>query len=915
MKNSFLSLLSLGLLLCAAPFVVATMLDPHFGESGRVELELGVYGNRANAVVVQSDGKIIGAGYAANAAKKDFLLFRILADGSLDPEFNLDGLVTSTVGSHDDEVLALALQKDGKIIAAGYSSEGSTRNFALVRYNPNGSIDRTFGLEGRVVTPVGNSHDEITGVTVQPDGRIVFVGSAQGSQGRVVVLGRYLANGSPDPDFGEGGFSLNMVGLDAQVEGVAVDNQGRILVSGSYTDGSRRSLMVLGFTEKGLLDPDFADEGIALPADQGHYSEGYGMFVDPKGTIWVAGSVGEFEERSAALFRFTAQGEPDSSFENQGVLITSVGPQDDVLYSVVVSEEMLAAAGFRTLNGERAFLLITYEQKSKTLREQSSILTQPDAFMVANMLVTENDDKHLSTALAVVSPDSLVVVGEQQEAQTASVSKYIKAMAPEQPLLVSTGKSNTGNASIFTGQAYDVTRTTAIVPVDISPGFASVSKRGLVFGTAPNPILKDESEGSEKTSDDAPKMLSLSPQNGSATANSGVTLSVSTDVDATCKYSTSPGTAYEQMPRTFSTTGGKNHSQLLNNLEIKQHLYYVRCKNTSTGKVNTSDGIISFTVRAANPTITDTTPPNITNATKDTFQSTEDVILSVTTDEKATCKYSKDTDVAYDLMSDTDTLTATEEGKEHKATLDALEAGTYTYYVRCQDLAGNKNIVGEKIEFTVLITAPPAPNTLLNSMGNFLVGTAFAQTQTTGSPQTQTQTTNTTDTVKKTEEKEDFLEEGSTENGAGTGAFSVQLENLKPGTFFYARAYVMSEGSVYYGNEIGFRTADSCAVATAAYGSLFHPAVQVLRDFRDQFLSSSSWGRVVMQGYYQYSPKVADFISQNETLRQFMQVLLLPVVGLAWLLMHGGTVVLLVALVLSIAVFRSRHYGTLSSRS
>ncbi|MCI5140010.1 MAG: hypothetical protein D3922_16740, partial [Candidatus Electrothrix sp. AR1] len=112
--------------------------------------------------------------------------------------------------------------------------------------------------------------------------------------------------------------------------------------------------------------------------------------------------------------------------------------------------------------------------------------------------------------------------------------------------------------------------------------------------------------------------------------------------------------------------------------------------------------------------------------------------------------------------------------------------------------------------------------------------------------------------------------------------------DLKPGTFFYARAYAVVGGTTYYGNQISFQTADSCFVATAAYGSLFHPAVQLLRDFRDRFMLDNPVSRSLVHLYYRYSPPIADVISSNTILRPLTRTLLMPIVGSVWLTMRFG---------------------------
>ncbi|MGH2732265.1 MAG: delta-60 repeat domain-containing protein, partial [Actinomycetota bacterium] len=117
-------------------------LDPSFSGDGMVIMTAGG-AEAARSIALQPDGRIVAAGESFNGVDRDFALARYNPDGSLDPTFGGDGIVTTAVGVGDDRVFALALQPDGRIVAAGESFNGVDRDFALARYNPDGSLDPT----------------------------------------------------------------------------------------------------------------------------------------------------------------------------------------------------------------------------------------------------------------------------------------------------------------------------------------------------------------------------------------------------------------------------------------------------------------------------------------------------------------------------------------------------------------------------------------------------------------------------------------------------------------------------------------------------------------------------------------------------------------------------------------------------
>ena len=180
-------------------------LDTSFGEGGLSKLPFGEYNSvstsRADAIVFQPDGKIVAAG----AGEQKFALARFNANGSLDTSFGSDGQVTTSFPYEYEgysQVSALQLQSDGRIVAAGAAEgipyEGQVeRNFALVRYNPNGALDKGFGNAGLVTTAIGDSPAWANALAIQPDGKLI----AAGESGTDFALARYEGGGPPPPAY------------------------------------------------------------------------------------------------------------------------------------------------------------------------------------------------------------------------------------------------------------------------------------------------------------------------------------------------------------------------------------------------------------------------------------------------------------------------------------------------------------------------------------------------------------------------------------------------------------------------------------------------------------------------------------------------------------------------------------------
>ncbi|HNL77273.1 MAG TPA: DUF4347 domain-containing protein, partial [Accumulibacter sp.] len=184
---------------------VTAVNDAPTFNSGKVTTAIGTGNDSGTSTLVQPDGKVLVAGYALVDSTYNFALLRYNTDGTLDTSFGSGGKVTTAIGASSDSGNSVAIQTDGKILVAGNTWNGNSNDFGLVRYNTDGSLDTSFGTGGKVTTAVGAGDDFASSVYVQTDGKIVVAGTTVISGNYDFALVRYNANGSLDASFGTGG--------------------------------------------------------------------------------------------------------------------------------------------------------------------------------------------------------------------------------------------------------------------------------------------------------------------------------------------------------------------------------------------------------------------------------------------------------------------------------------------------------------------------------------------------------------------------------------------------------------------------------------------------------------------------------------------------------------------------------------
>ncbi len=325
--------------------------DTSFGAEGVKVIRLGSGSDRIYDLALQPDGKILAAGYYNSGNNLDFALVRCHPDGTLDTTFGDNGIVGTPVGSGDDQAWRVLVQPDGKIILAG-QAQGANWDFAAVRYTSTGALDTSFGVGGKVVTPVGTGDDIAYGAALQPDGKIVLGGSAIMANEDFAAV-RYLADGTLDPGFGTGGKITTSIGtgIDRAYE-VMVQPDGKILLGG-YMVGNDYAMV--RHNSDGTLDPAFGTGGkVAMPIGTGA-DVGYGYALLPDGKILAAGySAVTGNNNDFSVARFTSSGALDTTFGGGGKVFRAITPGNyaDVARSIAVhADGSIAIAGYASNNG------------------------------------------------------------------------------------------------------------------------------------------------------------------------------------------------------------------------------------------------------------------------------------------------------------------------------------------------------------------------------------------------------------------------------------------------------------------------------------------------------------------------------------------------------------------------------------
>ena len=289
-------------------------LDPAFGDNGKVLTDFGSGLQFAYDVVVQADGRIVVAG---GIQTQGFALARYNDDGSPDPSFGGDGMVrTSGFRFNGSAVSSTAIDRDGDIVAAGstFTEPSREERFALARYDNHGRLDPAFGDDGRVWTRFSPRNARASGLAIQADDRIVAAGGASGK----FALARYNPDGTLDASFGDHGKVQTAFGARySSAEGIAIHADGKIVLAGTAGFGDTWFALAR-YRRDGTLDASFGGDGKVRTRLGSPYASAHGIAIQADGKIVVAGRSSD----RFALARYNLNGSLDASFGGDGIVTT-----------------------------------------------------------------------------------------------------------------------------------------------------------------------------------------------------------------------------------------------------------------------------------------------------------------------------------------------------------------------------------------------------------------------------------------------------------------------------------------------------------------------------------------------------------------------------------------------------------------
>lgn len=330
------------------------------------------------ALAVQEDDKILVTGIAFENNSWDFLLLRLNSTGEIDSTFGTNGMVVTDL-SIEDKSFTIDIQKDNKIIIAGLSTSQES-DFAVLRFNSDGSRDSTFGNSGVVITDLQGSVDIIFSIKAQDDGKIIACGWTYGPQNVDFALVRYNNDGSLDSTFGKDGVVITDIYEDYNsAHSVDIQKDGKYIVAGYSLHPLKTDydLILVRYNKNGSLDSTFGNRGIVTTDINRNNEFAWKVKVMQNSKIVVTGYIeSEFEKKILTL-KYNEDGSPDLSFGLDGVVITNIYGIDEEGRGLLIQEDKkILICGYADNGNDYDIFLLRLDNSLQNLSKSEPTLLQ-----------------------------------------------------------------------------------------------------------------------------------------------------------------------------------------------------------------------------------------------------------------------------------------------------------------------------------------------------------------------------------------------------------------------------------------------------------------------------------------------------------------------------------------------------------
>jgi uncharacterized delta-60 repeat protein len=332
--------------LAVARFTPDGSLDPSFGGDGKITLSIGEGSSQANDVLVQEDGRIAVAAYGVAGGQPSFFVVRLDPDGTRDRTFGVAGVAVTSFAAGPATAWGIAEQAGGQLLVTG----GAGPEIAVVRYTSTGALDPTFSGDGWLTFSAGlEAEDEGADIAAAPDGKVVVAASADGNTGFLVA--RFDANGVPDPTFRAAGYAIVRVGENDTATSVIVRPNGQVVLGGYTTPagGTCCEMVLVGLgLGGGRLTYFGGGDGVAESVPGTGWALLFSLVRTPNDGVVAVGTGGETPAtQDLVVAQFDPAGAPDPTFGGDGFLVVQRNGQESGYGAALTPTGSIAVAGAR----------------------------------------------------------------------------------------------------------------------------------------------------------------------------------------------------------------------------------------------------------------------------------------------------------------------------------------------------------------------------------------------------------------------------------------------------------------------------------------------------------------------------------------------------------------------------------------